>query len=122
MAIILKDFIFLSHVAFISQGAFLNPKERLLLLKTNEAPKNSAALSRAAKRRLELEEKEVDRAGDNTNIRRFNTDQRISIESLVLKKTSKTSGKRIVHDYSYSSRKSSGTINRFSIKAHCGSL
>ena len=70
-------------MAFILWGPLVDPTERLLLFETGDAKKNNEALSRGAKRKLELEEKEVERSSDTNHIRGFNTDQRINIESLI---------------------------------------
>ena len=61
-------------------------EDRLLIPENNGAPKNLAALSRAAKYKLDLEVKDMDRVLDQSLNRSFSTDQRISIEGLFLQK------------------------------------
>ena len=80
------DYIFPGYMTFRLWGPFAPPEDRLLLFENNDAPKNAAALSRAAKRKLELEDKKIDRDADNTSKRGFSTDQRISIEGIFVQK------------------------------------
>ena len=80
------DYIFPGYTTFRLWGPFAPPEDRLLLFENNDAPKNAAALSRAAKRKLELEDKKIDRAADHTSKRGFSTGQCISIEGLFVQK------------------------------------
>ena len=77
------DCIFPCHMALFLWGPLVDPAERLLSFETGSAKKNNEALSRGAKRKLELEEKEAQHSSDNNRIRSFNADQRISIECLI---------------------------------------
>lgn len=81
-----EDYIFPGYMAFRQWGPFAAPEDRLLLFESKDAPKNAAALSRAAKRKLDLEVKDVERATDDSSKRGFSTDQRISIEGLYLQR------------------------------------
>ena len=81
-----EDFIFPGYMAFRQWGPFAAPEDRLLLFESKDAPKNAAALSRAAKRKLDMEVKDVERATDDSSKRGFSTDQRISIEGFYLQR------------------------------------
>ena len=63
------DFIFPGDIAFRLWGTFPLPKDRLLLFEFNDAQKNSSALSRVAKRKLDQDDKEIDRESDETSSR-----------------------------------------------------
>ena len=78
------DFIFLCYMAFVLWGPFADPKDRLLIFEVGDAPKNSAAMSRAAKKKVELVEKSEDLNSDTQNLRGFTTGQKISIEALII--------------------------------------
>ena len=47
--VVLDDYIFPAYMMFRLWGPFAPPEDRLLLFENNDAPKNAAALSRAAK-------------------------------------------------------------------------
>ena len=80
------NFIFPGYMAFRLWGPFAAPEDRLLIFEVDDAPKNAAALSRAAKRKLDMNNKDMDRAYDETPHRGFSTDQQISIEGLILQR------------------------------------
>ena len=80
------NFIFPGYMAFYLWGPFAAPEDRLIIFESKDAPKNKGALSRASKRKLELANKDVDRASEDHSQRGFSTDQQISLEGLILQR------------------------------------
>ena len=80
------DFIFTGYMAFMLWGPFSPPESKLILFDNQDAPKNDGAIGRAAKRKLDIEPKELDHVSDANANCGFSTDQRITIEGLFVQK------------------------------------
>ena len=78
------DFIFSGYMTFRLWVPFAEPEDQLLIFENNDASKNAAALSRATKRKLDLEVKDMNRALDQSSNRGFSTNQQIIIKWLFL--------------------------------------
>jgi len=80
-----EEYIFPSFMAFVLWGPFAIDSEKLSLFCTDDAAKSTVA-SRAQKRKMALQLKKEERAGDRSAVRGFSTEQRINLEALDISK------------------------------------